>query len=205
MAIDADESNEVKADITPLIDLVFLLLIFFILTTTFVELDKKVDHLLPTTKGENTAPSIIDPPEDLVLAVHPAGPAGASAAQLARHWSTGGSGVVLRHGGRTVPLPATADGEAILDTVETFVADILTAREQTGLPRAEQRPVVVRCFSELEWRYALAVYDGVRSYEQDIGASTVSDARPVTLAPPPRRGPVAPDTTRELSELVAAH
>jgi len=49
-------SDEVEINLTPLIDVVFLLLIFFMVTTTF-DRDAKIKINLPTTSNAVTTPS----------------------------------------------------------------------------------------------------------------------------------------------------
>lgn len=48
-------SDEVDVNLTPLIDVVFLLLIFFMVTTTF-DKDAKININLPTTQNATAAP-----------------------------------------------------------------------------------------------------------------------------------------------------
>lgn len=48
-------SDEVEVNLTPLIDVVFLLLIFFMVTTTF-DKDAKININLPTTQNATAAP-----------------------------------------------------------------------------------------------------------------------------------------------------
>ena len=63
-----------KGDMTPMIDIVFLLLIFFILTTKFIPNEKAIASLLPTNKGQSSAsPPEIEPPEDINIIIVPAG------------------------------------------------------------------------------------------------------------------------------------
>ena len=46
-----DDEDEVEGDMTPMIDIIFLLLVFFILTTKFIPEEKVIANLLPTDKG----------------------------------------------------------------------------------------------------------------------------------------------------------
>ena len=97
---------DAEVDLVPLIDCVFLLLIFFILTSRFVPDEFMLSALMPT----NGTAKIVGPPsvisEQIRIAITPAGaPARASEAELDA-WSKrarrlGGFGVAdLRIGGR---------------------------------------------------------------------------------------------------------
>lgn len=55
MAQIPKEIEEVKADMTPMIDCTFLLLIFFILTLKFKILEGRLDAALPKDMGTNTS------------------------------------------------------------------------------------------------------------------------------------------------------
>ena len=52
--------EEVKMDMTPMIDVTFQLLIFFIITMKFKTLEKKLNSYLPTDFGTNKSPQIVD-------------------------------------------------------------------------------------------------------------------------------------------------
>ena len=66
MRIQAESEEEVGTNLTPLIDVVFLLLVFFMLTTTFLDRERELDIDLPqASSGE--APAA--PPELVVLDV----------------------------------------------------------------------------------------------------------------------------------------
>ena len=58
-------SDEVEVNLTPLIDVVFLLLIFFMVTTTF-DRDAKIKINLPTTSNAVTTPAKNDTLEILI-------------------------------------------------------------------------------------------------------------------------------------------
>ena len=51
---DRDKFEEVKPDMTPMIDVTFLLLIFFIVTLKFKTLEGRLDSNLPKDMGTNT-------------------------------------------------------------------------------------------------------------------------------------------------------
>ena len=44
-------SEDLQINMTPMIDMVFLLIIFFLTATTFAEKERELDVLLPSTKG----------------------------------------------------------------------------------------------------------------------------------------------------------
>ncbi|MFT7617642.1 MAG: biopolymer transport protein ExbD [Planctomycetota bacterium] len=52
--------EEIKMDMTPMIDVTFQLLIFFIITLKFKLLEKKLYSYLPTDFGTNATPEIVD-------------------------------------------------------------------------------------------------------------------------------------------------
>jgi biopolymer transport protein ExbD len=58
-------SEELKLSITPLIDVTFLLLIFFMCSMRFKTLERKVQAWLPLTHGQATT-KITPPPEDKI-------------------------------------------------------------------------------------------------------------------------------------------
>ncbi len=64
-----NEFEEVKPDMTPMIDVTFLLLIFFIVTLKFKTLEGRLDSNLPKDMGTSNAPT--DPVEkvDIVIRV----------------------------------------------------------------------------------------------------------------------------------------
>jgi len=55
MRFRRDEEDNFAFDMTPMIDVVFLLLIFFMVSTVFVDFSRKMDINLPTSKS-----SVID-------------------------------------------------------------------------------------------------------------------------------------------------
>ena len=57
-------SDEVDVNLTPLIDVVFLLLIFFMVTTTF-DKDAKININLPTT--QNAVPAPLKKPMEVII------------------------------------------------------------------------------------------------------------------------------------------
>jgi biopolymer transport protein ExbD len=61
---DADDLDEPSANLTPLIDIVFNLLLFYLVSTTFLDEERALDIDLP---GASTAREL--PPEELVIHV----------------------------------------------------------------------------------------------------------------------------------------
>ncbi|MDP6736362.1 MAG: biopolymer transporter ExbD, partial [Nitrospinaceae bacterium] len=45
-----EEEENFSLDLTPLVDVVFLLLIFFMVSTVFVDFKRRIDISLPTSK-----------------------------------------------------------------------------------------------------------------------------------------------------------
>ena len=60
------QGEELKGDMTPMIDVVFQLLIFFMLSIKFKVLEGKLSAFLPKDVGVNTSPAV---PKDKVDAV----------------------------------------------------------------------------------------------------------------------------------------
>jgi biopolymer transport protein ExbD len=62
-----DAQEEAKADMTPMIDVVFLMIIFFI-CIEFKVLESKLDAFLPTDKGSQA--TVVEPEEQLSIKIH---------------------------------------------------------------------------------------------------------------------------------------
>ena len=62
-----DAQEEAKADMTPMIDVVFLMIIFFI-CIDFKVLESKLDAFLPTNKGSQS--TVVEPEEQLSIKIH---------------------------------------------------------------------------------------------------------------------------------------
>lgn len=194
--IASEDQDETRSDLTPLIDLVFLLLVFFLLTTTFLAPELALDSLLPTDTGSRQESRLIDPPEAVVLTVVPAGlPDRGTPTDFAHAWRAPGprAPVEVRAGRSRLALPV-AD-QAVLDALGPFVATALASGD--ALTSEGPAPVEIACFSGLPWRYALWTYDAVRDTARQDGRE-----RKVGFAPPA----VAGDRVygRELAALVHA-
>lgn len=67
MNIDTEsEADELVLNLTPMIDVVFLLLIFFMVATTFLDPEREIEVELPTAES-GAEPE--RPPEEIVIAV----------------------------------------------------------------------------------------------------------------------------------------
>lgn len=56
MYFKREQEENYSLELTPLIDVVFLLLIFFMVSTSFVEFPRKMDIALPTSKASSESP-----------------------------------------------------------------------------------------------------------------------------------------------------
>jgi biopolymer transport protein ExbD len=205
-----DTENEVKGDMTPMIDIIFLLLVFFILTTKFVPNERAISNLMPTDQGQAKAEleSIIEPPEDINVRIWPAGlPMTGDQNQLQAQWESMqqsgvgnqqaimqiGNGARLLIEGDVLSKSANKSqqiGQVAL--VHEYIRKELEKREMPGdiNDRSTQNPVLIHCFSSLSWKYALVAFDAVRNYEaQKAGRGLASRpdamdrARKVNFAP----------------------
>ncbi len=226
----SDDNQDVDSGLTPMIDIIFLLLIFFLLTTVFVPEERVLSALLPTDIGEHRDPVVLQPPQDVMVAVFPYDPGnptsyarGAAAGSVRAEYFADlwrqrpiVSHAALRFGNADDQL--VIDGRALaehssrtsgqIDAVHQYVAEQLRRHEEDHPSRVDQPPVVLRCFSGLPWRYAVVVYDAVKAYEytaaRAIGADPqdLTTARRVVLAPPPVRGGHHFGSGQELAEII---
>ncbi|TDJ49293.1 MAG: biopolymer transporter ExbD [Nitrospina sp.] len=58
MYFKREQEENYSLELTPLIDVVFLLLIFFMVSTSFVEFPRKMDIALPTSKAFSENPAV---------------------------------------------------------------------------------------------------------------------------------------------------
>lgn len=220
-----DEDEEVKGDMTPMIDIIFLLLIFFILTTKFVPNEKAIANLMPTDKGQAaTSPPVVEPPEDINIRIWPFGmPLTAGVQELDEQWEamlengTAGRQAIMQIGNTAPLLIKGANFEMGISAeiqisevakVQAYIREQLKLRSKEG-GRSEQDPVVIHCFSGMPWKYAIVAYDAVRHYEAiNAGGLTganpqeLLNAREVNFAPPRVRNYHTWERGNELWEIM---
>jgi len=216
------EENAVPLDMTPMIDCVFLLLIFFMLTSRFIPDEKELAALLPRTGPQNVAsPPVIS--ERVRVAITPAGaPVGAGDRELdawagrARQDGFGvaelrlGGGEPLRIDLNALSMPKGPELDTELERVHRHVAEHLAQVEQGALSRGAAPEVEIHCFSGLPWSFAVIVYDAVRGYEAEhFGGRNdhraLADARVVNFAPPRIRNISGLEDGKELGEILRLH
>ncbi|MBA3938517.1 MAG: biopolymer transporter ExbD [Planctomycetes bacterium] len=224
---DPDDSGkrEGRLDLVPMIDCIMLLLLFFILTTSFRAPIKQIVVLLPAKGPAPSHPTIVEEPHILRIAVYPDGvePGDSAAAYQRRIDALLKRGMVptvrVRIGGAEPFLLLGADLdhgdtpalEAALDGLAARIGAALKEREVPGTAtRHDQVPVEIHCFSGLSWKYALVVLDAVRSYEQDYEHDLPKDAekaarlrREIAFAPPRLRNYRVNERGEELAEILA--
>lgn len=218
--IDQDD-DEVKGDMTPMIDIIFLLLIFFILTTKFIPEEKVIASLLPTDKGQSSASAPIEEPQNFNILIYPFGfTRGQQPSDYEAQWQEdqgaaenatmtingdsihiNGGDLGMKSGGPGTPLNEQ------LEQVHAFIEQNLQRVEQGG-ERKEQDPVIIHCFTGMPWKFALAAYDAVRAYEAEIAGKVhlspedLQNAREVTFAPPRVRDYSNWEMGKELFEII---
>lgn len=223
------EDNTVPLDMTPMIDCIFLLLIFFILTSKFTPDEKAIASLMPTDKGQAAAASASPIPKEQVnIKLFPAGmvkgyqpseyrdqlikirsalkpgrPIEAVWMQIGGNDPQAIDGSKLRQGG----------GDAVKAEVNMIHAHIGEALKllagSDGAARKDAQPVVIHCFSGLSWKFALLTYDAVREYERVASggkaltkAAELLEAREVMFAPPRVRNYSPNEVGNELYEII---
>ncbi len=224
----AKPQEDGKIDLVPMIDCIMLLLLFFILTTTFVPSDKAIAALLPTDQGQDKDPPKIKviPPDEIRITVVPEGMRpGLTAAEyhaaivrLQAGHPRAIPAVLVRVGGSE---PLRVDGtqlsqldmakqNAELSRLSVHLAGELAAREKDG-GRKDQAPVIIHAFSGLPWKYALVVLDGVRAYEALKDPPTTNavldpaQVRQLSFAPPRIRNYDVKELGVEMQELLSLH
>lgn len=198
--VNDDDDDEVKGDMTPMIDIIFLLLIFFILTTKFIPDEKVIASLLPTNKGQSSASTPIEEPQNANILIYPfgytRGMGQPSFYDAKWHDEGGGQSATLTMNGEHIHIDGMILGEkksnALIDQMDQihgFISGHL-ARVEKGGERSKQDPVIIHCFSGMPWKFALVAYDAVRAYEAQVVGKTdltpedLQKAREVTFAPP---------------------
>ncbi len=218
MAVNVrEEDEEVKPDMTPMIDIIFLLLIFFLLTTKFIPDEKFITSLLPTNKGQGApTESTIEPPEDVNIMAYPAGMTrGHQPSFYNNEWETKretrvakfrvGAGAEFEVQGRELAFESTEQRKwDEVKRTHAFLHGELEKREQHAASRKDEDPVVIHCFSGMPWKYALLIYDAVRDFEREKGGDLVNllEAREVNFAPPRVRDYHEWELGNELYEII---
>jgi len=223
MALETRTWQRRTVTLTPLIDIIFLLLIFFILTTKFIAHEKVISNLLPTDKGQAlTTPPVVEPPPDINVCIYPDGMTQQmQPSELEAAWKDGypenTQEAVFRIGregqivvdGKALGSESKAVAEPAVAAIHDYVRDRL-ARVEAGGSRKDQPPVVIHCFSGMPWKYALVAYDAVRASEAARSGQTGSmsqeqleNAREVNFAPPRIRNFHTWQFGYELSDILA--
>lgn len=63
---DGGDDDDTRVNLTPMIDVVFLLIIFFMVATKFHELEREIDVKLPETSD---AQPLTEPPQEIIINV----------------------------------------------------------------------------------------------------------------------------------------
>lgn len=191
----ANNADDVgKLDLVPMIDCVMLLLLFFILTSSFRSEEQHLSALLSTEGGPGPGTSVVRP-EIVRIVILP----GEGRSARVRF---GGSEELLLDGA-TLAQPGGPEVETALDAFHAAIAAKLAIYEKAGA-RTEQTPVEIHCATRLPWRDAIVVYDAVRAYEQaHLPDPTVSlvDQRSVAFGAPTVRKTATDNETDELERL----
>ncbi len=226
--MSGSSEEEDRANLVPLIDCMFFLIMFFMIVTKFTPDELAIASLLPTDKGQMSSPSKSPLPKEQVnIAIYPAGlqkgmqPSEYQAA-VEKMWADNSfdANAWLRIGGEApmevngAPLSkrgqkgGSAQMREQVDQFHAYVTKELEIREQSGKPRNEQPPVVISCYSGLSWKYAILAYDAVRAFEGKKTSDYVKDAfdlekaREVMFAPPRIRNYSKRELGNELYEIV---
>lgn len=184
-----------KLDLVPLIDCVMLLLLFFILTSSFKADDMAISAILPKGGPSPTDKPVIDPPQTVRIAIIPAD------GSTARVRIGGGEEITFDIA--ELRQPAGPAVEAALDRLHAALAKRLQDFEIIGR-RSEQPPVEIHCATRLPWAGALAVYDGVRVYEKGRlprADLPLDEQRSVAFAAPVVRNSATDNPYDELQRL----
>ena len=207
------DDEEERPSLTPLIDIIFLLLVFLILTTKFIPEEEALDALLPTKEGTDPTPVPIVERSIAKIAVVPFGLD--EHLGVAEYQRLASNGLMSNRGARILVNGLVADldeDEASLEYLHQFVIGEL--RRYDSADRDEPDPIAIHCYSGMSWRFAAWVYDAVRAYEVERAGSfqvtpdadgAASDAREVQFAPPRLRDHREWEAGRELYELVNLH
>jgi biopolymer transport protein ExbD len=223
------EDNAVPMDMTPMIDCIFLLLIFFILTSKFTPDEKAIASLMPTDKGQASAasPSPV-PKEQINIKIYPAPmvkghqPSDYRDQLKAIRDQLNGrpiDHIYVQIGGED---PIEVDGRYLtlqggdlvkeqVNKVHGYILDAMKARSTGAAFQKDEQPVLIHCYSGLSWKFAILAYDAVRSAELKLtGASKalankaqLETAREVMFTPPRIRNYSSNEEGNELYEIIS--
>lgn len=183
-----------RLDLVPMIDCVMLLLLFFILTSSFRSEEQHIASLLSTEGGPGPGTPVAQP-EIVRIVVLP------GEGRNARVRIGGGEELALD--GATLALPGGPEVEAAVDAFHAALAAKLAVYEKDGA-RTDQTPVEIHCATRLPWRDAIVVYDAVRAYEQarlPDPSVALTDQRSVAFGAPTVRRTATDNETDELERL----
>lgn len=194
-ASETSDGEEGRLDLVPLIDCVMLLLMFFILTSTFDVEERILSALLPEGGSISEPKPVSIPPPTVRIALLP----GEGRQVLVR---IGGQEAVTLDPERLASHDPTINtGE--LEGLHTAIAPRLQAYEKDGA-RTAQVPVEIHCATRLPWACALAVYVAVRAYEADrqvLRDVPIEAQRSVAFAAPTVRSTTTDNEAEELFRL----
>lgn len=224
MAATTVHDEEEKSNLTPLIDIVFLLLIFFLLTTKFVVPEKEIASLLPTDQGaQSPQQKVVEEPDDINITIVPVGIDRSMGVEALHKHATKGpraTQVILRVGkedpgimvdGSVLSQDTQGNQNPELDRMHTHIEARLQEIDAVWddvSNRSELPQVVVHCFSGLNWKFALSAYDGVRAYEAGLTGvhldevDKLASARGLAFAPPRIRNYHVWELGNELYEIL---
>lgn len=226
--MSGEADSEDRVNMVPLIDTMFFLILFFMLITKFAPDEKAIASLLPTDKGQGVSsskhPQVL---EQVNIAVYPGGMRKGmqpseyrNAMKQQEDDKTFNQVVYLRVGGSepieilgqplSIGAVSSAPMREQVARVHAYIAQELESREKAGAAaRKDQSPVVVHCFSQLSWKYALLAYDAVRAFETTKPGGILNkdnadlhDAREVSMAPPRIRNYNFNELGNEIYEIV---
>lgn len=220
--MSANNDGEDRVNMVPMIDTMLFLILFFMLVTKFTPDEKAIASVLPTDKGTGTGHVSALPPPQINIAIFPAGmergfqPSDydhqvATLEQAGQLNQTvlvrvGGSDPIVVHG---APLSLATSGSVAMTTeisaLHDYINRELALRDAASVERKDLPPVVISCYSGLDWKFALLAYDAVRAHELQAAGhvdARLLDAREVDLAPPRLRNYTAHELGQELYEII---
>lgn len=224
------EDNTVPMDMTPMIDCIFLLLIFFILTSKFTPDEKSIASLMPTDKGQAAAasPSPV-PKEQINIKIYPAPMVKGHQPSAYRDQLKGirdslppgkpirmvyvqiGGDDPIEVDGNLLVLSGGDEVKREVDKVHSYILEKMKARTTGAASQKDEQPVLIHCFSGLSWKFAILAYDAVRNAELKITGSAKAlisknellNAREVMFTPPRIRNYSSNEEGNELYEIIS--